>query len=833
MSHKASAWARLPAELKYLRQWCIAGADKAPLSVGPDGKVFHASVTQPSQWLDFETAARAAYERRDVVTTHVVQKAGKPDRVITQQGFDIGFILHESDPYTCIDLDVKDSSNAPEEPEKWTTAEQFDLFYRIMLSFDSFTESSRSGKGLHVWVRGKIGAGVRRDGVEIYSQERFIICTGNIVQDRPIREQQAMLTNMASQMRPKQEQIFLLEEVPEEEDDWSILVKAVHAANSDKFCQLWMGQWEGLGFPSQSEADLALMSMFTFYSPSNAQCKRLFRDSALGKREKAVKDDRYLNFTLKTIRSREAREKSVDVSALVQSAETMLEIQREVQRLQGGMPAAGAAQPRTAVPLHVQGQGDPVQLPQPTPVAVTLAGPVSREVIESGASGLPWPPGFAGRIAQFIYQSAPRPVKEVAIVGALGLLAGICGKAWHIPQSGLNMYIILVARSAVGKEAMHSGISALIRACTAQMPAFHNFIDFSDFASGPALVKACAANQAFVNVSGEWGRKLKRLAQEDGREGPLSTLRTAMTNLYQKSGPQSIVGGIAYSNKDSNISSVSGVAYSMIGETTPSTFYESLTESMMEDGFLSRFLIIEYTGDRPAMNMSQVLVPDKALQDALVAIAFQAHNLGNGQQSQPLGRTEEAAQIMWDFEQECDKEINSTDDESRRQMWNRAALKVLRVSGVLAVADNHINPCITREHVDWALDVVRRDISIMAKRLDTGDVGTSDTSRERKLFAIIRDYIASPVSASYKVPDSMRQNGIVPRSYLQVRLARVSSFYSHRAGGKVALDMVLQSAVDNGYLMEVERAKVAEAYNYHGKAYRVLRLPDYAAEAKR
>jgi len=100
-------------------------------------------------------------------------------------------------------------------------------------------------------------------------------------------------------------------------------------------------------------------------------------------------------------------------------------------------------------------------------------------------------------------------------------------------------------------------------------------------------------------------------------------------------------------------------------------------------------------------------------------------------------------------------------------------------------------------------------------------------------MSLLRDYLANPLAASYKVPEDMRQNSIVPRSYLQIRTARVASFYNHRSGQNTALDLAVQSAVNNGYLMEVDKAKVAEAYNYHGKAYRIIKLPDYAAQAKK
>lgn len=836
MTDKASAWVRLPEELKQLPQWVVAGASKAPLSVDAHGKLFNTSVLKPGEWLTFETAFKVAYENQSLETHH-----SQNGKAVTQTGLDIGFILNDADPFTCIDLDVKDAVTNPDEPHLWVTPDDYDKYTEIYKTFGSYTERSRSGKGLHIWIRGDIGSGFRRDGVEVYSKERFIICTGDVfdpVFHGTIRDGQSILNNMISRMRPIPKD-FNLVEVLAEEADWSILLRASEASNSDKFTALRQGKWRELGMPSQSEADLALMSMLAFYSESNAQCRALFRDSALGKRKKAAKDDRYLNLTLTTIRQRQQREQSANLHAIKTAADTFMEEEEkrkkkaseEVARLQGVPATQSEHSSRTAHALHVTGQGDPASVPPPPEVTMAGMSPVSLEVRTAGESGLPWPPGFLGKIAEFIYQSAPRPVKEVAIVAALGLVAGITGKAWHIPQSGLNLYVILIARSAIGKEAMHSGISTIISACARDNPMFHRFVDFTEYASGPALIKACVANPSFVNVSGEWGRKLKRLAQEDGRDGPLQTLRTQMTNLYQKSGPQSIVGGIGYSSTDNNVASVAGVSYSMIGETTPGTFYEALTESMMEDGFLSRFLVVEYDGQRPPSNEHPVKTPDDWLKSALNNMATQADLMIAKDHSEPVNRTEEAALVLKEFELECDKEINTArDDESKRQMWNRAALKVLRLSALLAVADNWLTPCITVEYVRWAQDLVRRDIAIMRKRLEGGDVGSGDSSRERKLVSVMRDYLSKPISPGYKIPDTMRQNSIVPRSFLQTRITRAAAFYNHKLGPNKALIDTVGAMIANGYLMEVQQDKVIEAYNYHGKSYRILRLPDYGAD---
>ncbi len=789
---QTAMWSRLPAELRERPQWVIAGADKTPLSIDAEGKLFGASSVDANQWLTFEIASRLATER----------------------GLGIGYMLSASDPYTCIDFDVKDVTNEPD-PAKWTHPDAYHWFWEVAKNWDSYAEVSRNGKGLHVWVRANIGPGRRRFPVEVYSQERYIICTGNVVIDRPIMDRQEWITEFVDRyLSGDTNQKIELTELPETITDEAVWRMGATADNATNFIELCEGKWEGK-YPSQSEADLALMSMFTFYTKSNAQCRRLFRQTQLGQREKAQKNDRYLNLTLITIRSREAKESSIQHSGVV---------------LRGEFARSLRAQetPHLHVPELATGT------PQPAPPAVisALAAPQSHDSALAGKDGMPWPPGFVGVLAQFIYDSAPRPVKEVAIVAALGLVAGITAKAWFIPNSGLNIYMILVAQSAIGKEAMHSGVSALVTAASVRSPTIRQFVDFSDFASGPALIKACAANTCFVNVCGEWGHKLKRIAKDDGRDTAMATLRMTMTNLYQKSGPQSIVGGISYSNKDANIQSVSGVAYSMIGETTPKTFYSALTESMMEDGFLSRFIVLEYDGPRPALNKDQRREPPLVVSDYLGQMAQVAQGALASGRLTSVDVSQDAAKLIYDFEQECDAQINSSKEESWRQMWNRASLKVMRISGLLAVGDNYITPVITTQHVEWALTLIRRDIAVMQRKLDSGEIGLDDSSRESKVVSLIKDFFRYAVPEGYGVPEAMRTNAIIPHKYLQMKTQKVNSFVIHRGGSTEALKQVMRSLCENGYLYEMDKKKMVDHYKFHGKCYGVLGLPDYDATRK-
>ncbi|WP_083671973.1 DUF3987 domain-containing protein [Sphingomonas montana] len=446
----------------------------------------------------------------------------------------------------------------------------------------------------------------------------------------------------------------------------------------------------------------------------------------------------------------------------------------------------------------------------------------------SGASGMSLPPGIAGELARFIYQAAPRPVAEVALVGALGLLAGICGREWNISGSGLNVYIVLVARSGIGKEAMHQGVSRLIAAARrAGAIIADEFVSFDDFVSGSALVKGCLHRQSFVNVAGEIGHKFRMMA--DDRDPIARGLRKQMTTLYSKSGHDDTAGGLVYSNTESSVASVQGVAFSLIGESTPGTFFESLTPAMMEDGFMSRFNVVEYAGDRPDKNPSRAEVPPPALVRRLVDLMSHSQTLRLRQEVQHVALSDTAASQLDAFGAECDDQIRAAgDDESRRQMWNRAHLKALRMAALLAVGDNHLHPIVGDDHTAWAIGLVRGDIAVFSRRISSGEVGAaSDDARERKLAIIISEYIrAATISPGYKVPPKMHEDGLVPRHYLQRRVSTLPAFFSHKLGASKALDDTLKGMVANGWLMECKKSAVVESYGHHGVTYRVLGLPD-------
>jgi putative DNA primase/helicase len=190
----------------------------------------------------------------------------------------VGYVLSEKQHLVAIDLDhCRDAE----------TGAITDWAQAIVTDLDTYTEVSPSGTGLRLLVKGTLPRqGRKRGAIEAYQSHRYVTITGNHLADTPttMRPRQAALD--AFYQRTFETKARPASQVPHASnghdplvDDDALISRAREAKNGAKFSKLWAGDTSG--YPSPSEADLALCHLLAFYTQDRAQLDRLFRRSDL------------------------------------------------------------------------------------------------------------------------------------------------------------------------------------------------------------------------------------------------------------------------------------------------------------------------------------------------------------------------------------------------------------------------------------------------------------------------------------------------------------------------------------------------------------------------
>lgn len=760
----------IPHEMRIYPQWVVWRYEdtdsKKPTKVPYSAKTGHlASVTDPNTWAGFDECVNAMSSG---------WYAG------------IGFVLTENDPYSFIDLDdTKGDQTA------------LDRQIKIFNEFNSYAERSPSGSGLHIIVKGAIPSGRRRSFIEVYSSLRYMTMTGDVYRNAPINDCNELLNVLWCQMGQGSVAVAHYAGLAEaKETDEQVYNRAVAAANGDKFAELYAGKWEGM-YASQSEADFALVDIIAFYTQNRAQISRMFRASGLGQRDKAKRDD-YVSYMLNKCFDRMLP--PVDVDGLRNKLDEAIAKKEAADR------AAALSQNSEATP-HPKA---------PTPNLNEVSKVYSV------------PPGLVGEIAQYIYAQAPRPVPEIALAGALGLVAGIVGRAYNISGTGLNQYVLLLAPTGTGKEAIASGIDKLMAQVIRTVPAASDFIGPGEIASSQAIIKYMSRGPtSFVSLVGEFGIYLQQMASVNAPPH-LTGLRRFLLDAYNKSGEGKVLRPSIYSDKDKNTAAVLAPSFTLLGESTPEKFYEGLHEGLISEGLLPRFTMIEYHGERPALNPGHLSAqPSFELIDRLSTLCAHALMLNSQHKAIHVQTDATARELFQQFDAHCDANINTSDREVRRHLWNRAHVKALKLAGIIAVGCNPYDPTITADVASWAINLVVADVRNLLARFDAGEIGidNDETKQLAKVIATVKDFVVSPWPDVAKYAgegmSNLHSNRIVPYSYVQRRLAAVAVFRKDRIGASGAIKRALKTLCERGDLQEVSRATLAKDYGTSAVAYMV------------
>ncbi len=214
-----------------------------------------AASNDPGTWSDFSTALSAS---------------GKYDG--------LGFMFGNS-PFFGVDLD-----NIEKELRDYVEGDM-NIVGEFVDTLQSYTELSPSGAGIHIICRGSLPPKGRRSGnVEMYETGRFFTVTGkrfgdyteireNTEQIKPLHEKYigGNSSEPAARLKPSAPLSLSISEIIE---------MAQKSRNGGKFSKLYSGNYDG--YPSQSEADMALCNMLAFWTRRNPEMMdTIFRQSGL------------------------------------------------------------------------------------------------------------------------------------------------------------------------------------------------------------------------------------------------------------------------------------------------------------------------------------------------------------------------------------------------------------------------------------------------------------------------------------------------------------------------------------------------------------------------
>lgn len=693
----------------------------------------------------------------------------------------LGFVLTQDDPYTMVDLDDTEG-----DANLYNT--QIEIYRRL----GSYTEVSPSGKGVHVIVKGSLPAGRKRNRIELYSSGRFMTMTGNFLggSNPDIVDRNDMVNELYSLLGGKEEKTHYDGHEPQTKSDEEVISQAKEASNGEKFTALHVGNWSQY-YPSQSEADLAYVNIIAFYTQNREQITRIFKASPLGARDKqtSIRGIGYIDYMIN--KSFDRLLPPVDCSAML-------------ARLNEAITNSKAVQQQEAASV-----------------------PIVTEIPET-QTGSPYtvPPGLLGEIAQFVYAQAPRPVPEIALTAAIGLMAGVCGRAYNVSNTGLNQYVMLLAPTGTGKEAIARGVEKLIGAVSRSVPAATEFVGPAEIASSQALIKYMSNGpKSFVSIVGEVGIALQQMT-DPRAPAHLVGLRRLLLDLFNKSGQGAVLRPTIYSDKEKNTTSVLSPSYTMMGESTPERFYESLDEMMISEGLLPRFTIIEYNGKRPPLNEDHAFVmPSAELVERFGQLCAQALMLNNSNQAVNVQIEPDAKALFDAFNVECDSRINGAAREVTKHLWNRAHIKAMKLAALVAVGNHPYQPLIDTASAEWAIRIVEADANSLLSRFNEGVIGqnSNETKQTNELVRVIKEYVTRPWSdvSKYGGSPMMHAEKQIPYVYLQRKLVTLAAFKAERASPSEVIRRTIQILIDRGDIRQVSKHETQANFGYSGNAYMI------------
>ena len=783
-------WQNIPAELRDRPQWCWASLrlwdavdadgtpkrEKKPLDPKVPGQV-DARTNDPTTWGTFEQAAARAFH----------------------EGGGIGFVVMQSDPYVCVDLDAHG------------TAEQSAEHQEIIAFFaraGAYVETSTRGKGSHVWMRraSPLGPNLVKGAnhatpLEIYDRAHFLITTGNGAPVARLPELDWQVRSLYEQFAapvpfggPDGAPVGFFEQGAATVEDEALIAR----------CRAWdrKGLFEALHDVGDitayrgdaSAADLAYWSHLVFCARNGsagepvdfAQCDRIYQSARIA----THRQGQY---------PRKAHRKAYVWSTFVRAMRDH------------------TAMTSQAVAAFVQGGAQPAPETQEGPARA----PTEDERAEVAPEVQSAPPGLVGEIAQWVLASAFIPLPNLAILVALCAAAGVVGRSFKTPfNDPIMLQSVYIAPTGGGKEHAKKAMNDLFRALKQHCPAAMDFVGPSRFKSGQALRRVINKRKCMVSVADEFGEKM---AQVWSAKSDKDAWTEELLAMFGGTDDQ----GTAAADEKNDVIALDRPAFTLLALTNGEAWFPLLDNKRIFTGVLPRMIAIDDSGviADPVRNRAESVPEDLLVRLASVCNAVIANNANAGEAIRTHTETTALADDMWAFILACRRKHEP--GSVGHALSTRIAQNAIRVATILAVLDFNggafgQRPVVCDHHWQWAKTYVGKAYAWQIERYTTGDMGTGDSKRAADVAAVITAYrgLTPAQRSTLGISAACFDAGVITRRFFDKKL-RSTAFTKDPDKEQLARTNAIKGAVDAGLLRPLP-AQEKTAHKLRGDAWLIL-----------
>lgn len=397
-----------------------------------------------------------------------------------------------------------------------------------------------------------------------------------------------------------------------------------------------------------------------------------------------------------------------------------------------------------------RGWENPAALPAlPVAVPVEAVRVAPAPVKEEAPATLLTPPGIMGVVTDWVNATARKPQPAFAVQTAIAFVSTVLGRRFVTDQRNWSsLYLLNIGHSASGKEHAKKAVEDLLDAC-----GLGHLVGPASYTSNSGLLSALHAQPSHLTVIDEFGKELEQASIKNNAraQGTMKLLIETWGRCDGVLRPQgySTFGMSGAEKKEINDRVIRNPALTLLGITTPDSFFETIGSAAARDGFLNRFLIVESeTGPQVSRMVKQLPVPQAvqdwaqamlALSDGLIDPSSTA-SAGLSPTPVEVALSRAATELFVAFEAECIDLMKKYADTGLMEMFGRTNEIAMRLALCIACGCQAAAPmAVEGPHAAWAIQYVRHHAKRAVERLKTSVADSEFEASKQQVMKTLED----------------------------------------------------------------------------------------------